>query len=306
LRLGVDFDKPFAVPQPRQRTKLNAPAHSIGSASERKVRSLWKITVVLLVLLIMFVVLIVVLSVSGDNARQERLLQQCADALEAAAAGGEIKLSGPLRLKEATKEFYFFEFKCGGLRPIKRSDGYFTTIDSLHIWSARTNVIGQKLFEHLLASTDSSWRVIDIEMTVTGSPDERLFHLNWWTQSRESIEPRREIPVCRRLHYDGITSLGKIEKFRALLRLSDYYNSKYREARETHYSFNIRCPDTEFLREYIHAYGEKQKFQPLVELLVDPRNNGTRDCIVAITTDESHGSDKIFTLLPWTEAKDVP
>ncbi len=82
---------------------------------------------------------------------------------------------------------------------------------------------------------------------------------------------------------------GKKVTLYGTLEIDDYYNYKYGDAQETHYSFSLDTGG-----ESLAVYGPKSAFRDLFLHLADVDEMGSK---VVVTTDPSHGDNSIFTLV---------
>ena len=76
------------------------------------------------------------------------------------------------------------------------------------------------------------------------------------------------------------------------LGIGDYYNWGYQGTEASHYSFKAQAG-----YKYFYAYGAREEFKSLFDYLV--ANDGEAVVEITVTTNPSHGSKEIWTLLDW-------
>jgi hypothetical protein len=103
---------------------------------------------------------------------------------------------------------------------------------------------------------------------------------------------------CRVLKVDTPSYYGKPQRLVVQAKLDDYYNYKYRNKQETHYSIRFTCGE---LRG--SAYAARKKFKDLFDFLDGAGGSAVLE--VTVVTDRSHESNDIFTVKAWRSAEDA-
>ena len=198
------------------------------------------------------------------------------------------------KYQDARATHYSFATNCGGHGPL-----------GLYAYGRKAKF--KDLFEYLMSNPG-----VPVQLTIItdeSHEDNRVFTLQAWKQLVEAsasdaqahtgaLSEENSEKLCERMKVDISSYYAKPQIIITSAEPDDYYNYKYQDAASSYYSFKTNCGGLDSLG--IHAFAAKAKFKDLFDYLM--ANKGAK-VQLTIITDDSHGSNDIFTLQAWQKVQ---